>query len=562
MKSIWEILELDATTDRKKIKQAYAKKAALFHPEEHPEAFMELHHAYQQALAYAKQQNNTDEEQSESQTYRQNQTEKQASPTFPFDQILEAARLQKQQSLKQASATLLQRITILLKQKRAKQKDWSALVEDPKFQAIALEPMFIDALLALLQTSIPLPFPCIFALTYYYQNQADEMEDSYLDALLQFLDAQNEVYEQNKARKQKQRNKALLMLALLICLLLLFWQAALALYLFIILSFSYYIHHTHHQPQKRLGKGKLALLLIGFFCVLLAMITYMTTIGSSERQHAIRYVKETYGEHISFEHGVRNTNKTEPNTDIFSFYDEQAQFSFLVKCAKKAGNWICEDNYQASFLSQHLPSESLQHYHPSMLPTQSDFSTKDFTITLEEASIPTLSKDLYRFLHSVDRASLYPYMKGIMIYPIVPNIYINQGLGMRFEELYEKEEEALAHWLLTCLRHYQLYDTTLPYQPDDPITQELLAQMSGVELTYEGTTYHCKDIDVVNGNLSLGNFYRLAQALSLSLSNVEETSLQWEYHGHMEILRSNSPSSYLSFSLFKLLLENQRYLSG
>lgn len=50
---IWKILGIEPTTDKKTIRKAYAAKTRVIHPEERPEAFQELHEAYQAALGYA-----------------------------------------------------------------------------------------------------------------------------------------------------------------------------------------------------------------------------------------------------------------------------------------------------------------------------------------------------------------------------------------------------------------------------------------------------------------------------------------------------------------------------
>lgn len=51
--TIWEILEIEPTTDRKIIKKAYALCAKKYHPEENPEGFERLKEAYEYALQYA-----------------------------------------------------------------------------------------------------------------------------------------------------------------------------------------------------------------------------------------------------------------------------------------------------------------------------------------------------------------------------------------------------------------------------------------------------------------------------------------------------------------------------
>lgn len=53
-KSIWELLEIEPTYDKQKIRKAYAQQAKSHHLEEDPQAFGALNRAYQQALQYAK----------------------------------------------------------------------------------------------------------------------------------------------------------------------------------------------------------------------------------------------------------------------------------------------------------------------------------------------------------------------------------------------------------------------------------------------------------------------------------------------------------------------------
>ncbi len=53
-KDIWEILGITPTNDKKKIQQAYAEKVKIYHPEDHPEEFLELQEAYREASRYAR----------------------------------------------------------------------------------------------------------------------------------------------------------------------------------------------------------------------------------------------------------------------------------------------------------------------------------------------------------------------------------------------------------------------------------------------------------------------------------------------------------------------------
>ena len=49
-KTCWEELGISPTTDKEIIRRAFADKSSQCHPEEHPEAFKQLHDAYKTAL--------------------------------------------------------------------------------------------------------------------------------------------------------------------------------------------------------------------------------------------------------------------------------------------------------------------------------------------------------------------------------------------------------------------------------------------------------------------------------------------------------------------------------
>ena len=51
--NIWELLQIEPTTDQALIKRAYARQSKVFHPEEDPEGFLRLRDAYSRALQWA-----------------------------------------------------------------------------------------------------------------------------------------------------------------------------------------------------------------------------------------------------------------------------------------------------------------------------------------------------------------------------------------------------------------------------------------------------------------------------------------------------------------------------
>lgn len=53
MNEVWGVLGIESTTDKRKIKKAYAEAVKRCHPEEHPEEFKQLYNAYQAALGRA-----------------------------------------------------------------------------------------------------------------------------------------------------------------------------------------------------------------------------------------------------------------------------------------------------------------------------------------------------------------------------------------------------------------------------------------------------------------------------------------------------------------------------
>ncbi len=56
----WEILNIEPTSDKERIRQAYAKEVKRWHPEEHPNEFRMLRQAYREALRLAEQEDPRD----------------------------------------------------------------------------------------------------------------------------------------------------------------------------------------------------------------------------------------------------------------------------------------------------------------------------------------------------------------------------------------------------------------------------------------------------------------------------------------------------------------------
>lgn len=85
MNSCWQELQIQATTDQKTIKLAYAERIKRVHPEDDPEGFKCLQAAYKTALTYAKQAGKTGTTPNREQIEHTQQT----APTIDFSQFNE-----------------------------------------------------------------------------------------------------------------------------------------------------------------------------------------------------------------------------------------------------------------------------------------------------------------------------------------------------------------------------------------------------------------------------------------------------------------------------------------
>lgn len=85
MNSCWQELQIEATTNQKTIKLAYAERIKRVHPEDDPEGFKRLQAAYKTALTYAKQAGKTGTTPNREQIEHTQQT----APTIDFSQFNE-----------------------------------------------------------------------------------------------------------------------------------------------------------------------------------------------------------------------------------------------------------------------------------------------------------------------------------------------------------------------------------------------------------------------------------------------------------------------------------------
>lgn len=74
--NVFAVLEIEPTKDKKEIKKAYAKLVRKYHPEEYPEQWEKIHHAYESALHFAENDKENVEESSVLHVDTEEKTEK------------------------------------------------------------------------------------------------------------------------------------------------------------------------------------------------------------------------------------------------------------------------------------------------------------------------------------------------------------------------------------------------------------------------------------------------------------------------------------------------------
>lgn len=158
--NIWEILGIEQTTDLVVIKQAYAKKAKQYHPEEHPEEFQRLQNAFRMAEKYAKQQkveelNESYDWQSESeeqfeQSWQQSEVEEQfEQPEDCWEEAFDYEAVEKIN----ASEGLFCEIAFIMKSSRLRNsvQCWKILFGRDEYADVLKEDVFTQRFLKLVE---------------------------------------------------------------------------------------------------------------------------------------------------------------------------------------------------------------------------------------------------------------------------------------------------------------------------------------------------------------------------------------------------------------------------
>lgn len=150
---MWDILGIELTTDIRTIKSAYAKQAKLYNPEEYPEEFKQIHNAYKNAIAYARNKNAYENDRSEenagdssiSADKALETTTSAAVPEFSFDGIEEQTDISCESMTREEimSAVLKKiRLTANSEKNRSDPQVWKSIVESEAFESLIMDHEF------------------------------------------------------------------------------------------------------------------------------------------------------------------------------------------------------------------------------------------------------------------------------------------------------------------------------------------------------------------------------------------------------------------------------------
>ena len=138
--NIWEVLGLAPTKDLGAIRRAYAAAAAQYNPEDHPEEFLAVRRAYEQAMVYARGQERTDD------TTDCLTSQPQAEASMVTGGFTLSDELEPDQPF---TTPALDRFFELYRSKqRRDRKQWDLWFTSPEFLTVFHDPRFTEALRA------------------------------------------------------------------------------------------------------------------------------------------------------------------------------------------------------------------------------------------------------------------------------------------------------------------------------------------------------------------------------------------------------------------------------
>lgn len=195
--NIWEILQIEPTTDQRAIKKAYAKRAKEVHPEEKPEEFSQLYKAYQNALSYVKM-----EEQQEMEDYNPEIPVKNDSDVFNyFSEKQEELQVKLEAFQKQWDViTKLQSLFTAVDLER-----WVEYLKSEDFQEIRWKPQVLE-LLEQKMEKLNYALEPKLALWDAYGFK-DEIGIDYHGDMLRLFEELRPAYERSKQKEREEQER-------------------------------------------------------------------------------------------------------------------------------------------------------------------------------------------------------------------------------------------------------------------------------------------------------------------------------------------------------------------
>lgn len=518
-----------------------------------------------------KQQPNPDFSEAKKQTPQENpqstnpqEQTRQAQEAFAFGFLYQDAQRKYEEEKKRKRKDVLQQLAQLIRDPSLREKDWKQCIEDDEFQQIAEDPQFLKQLVELLKTYDSLPLYCFLTLSAYYQYvDGTPTIQKELNELLSLLDSQYPIYQEQKIQKQKKRCILLFIGAILLTIFVSAVARAISLaamfmpVCIIIFTISYMQTSNAGKPLRK--KQILILLLVILVSSLIPMVAYQAT-KHDPKEDVIRYLEETYSQDFSFVKKIKGS-AIHDNALIYQFQDPDTQLIFEVKASQnKDGIMNIEDNYASSFITRMLAMEDVFFTHSeSKTPLLDQHFVKNeaFDIKLQEYSnFSSIAHTLYTMAHQVMESEFYYQCVDYTFYVTPKKSSFTSLLPPIFtlNDLTSLSEEQITSMLKQAYVNYQLDYTLQKMDQEDPFVQHYFEQASGIDITVNKQNYHFDDVNVADGNITLGNFYRLAKHMDWNIDITGEDSFTWEYHGRVQVFGAGSIHPYIEQSTLETMI--------
>lgn len=541
----WKILGIEATDQIKDIKRAYAKRSKEIHPEDHPEEFIQLHDAYEQAIAIAKHQYISTHQQTApiiEEPFIESNVDQ--SKGYDFDALFEEANHLNQQQKEKLRTTVLEKISVLLNKMTSYTK-WLKFTQESDFIQIAQDPIFLDELYRLISKRT-ISSEANTAFYKFYKEIKEPSQD--IKDLLNLLDRQMQ-NKKDKAAKNFHNIRIIVLVAVFLIFSYIAWQCkSLAMMMVLILIGITLIYLSFISHRKR-NKIKIILMVVIFFTLLFKA----KDIYIYQNNHTIEQtIHEKYGDRVRMENKVDTDNPLYKDTSIYKCYDEENDITFYLKETKDdQGKTVFEDTFSGAFVtSMNINFTTHQKYTYPVNRRYDNVDGLDIEVTAENGD--AMAKELYLLIHNVYDSPFYEQCKNFRFYAIPEHAKFahDTRYSKTIEELSKLNVKEIKDWMFFSITAYRL-DFTL-WQPDkyQEDVQQYLHDASGIDILGK----HYSDVHVEDDKLSIGNFYRLAIHLDLNIKKLDDDSLVWYTKNRTQMMGSGVHSPYIDVSLVKELL--------